>query len=145
MKPGKDCIGVGVGCFINTARGETLLMKRSQNAQNERGTWHRPGGTVEFGETALKAIEREVKEELGISIKNIMFLGYIDHLIPKENQHWLGLHFMAEIKSGKPKNMEPSKCDEIKWFKFDDVPTNLMMPTKESLSIMVERYKSLMD
>jgi hypothetical protein len=37
--------------------------------------------------------------------------------------------------------MEPDKCDEMKWFRFDRMPDKLAMPTKESLPLMIKKYK----
>lgn len=140
-KPGKDFIGVGVGVFINNDQGETLLLRRSNQAKNDVGFWARPGGTIEYGEKAIQALKREVKEEIGIAIKNIESLGFFDHILKEDHQHWLALHFMAEIKSGKPRNMEPDKHDEMRWFKFAEIPAKLAMPTKASLEQMIKLYK----
>lgn len=38
-----------------------------------------PGGHVEFGESAKKALTREIQEELGTSVKNLSFIGAVDH------------------------------------------------------------------
>jgi len=140
MKPGKDYIGVGCGVFIHNDAGEILLLKRSKNCKNEISYWERPGGTVEFGETAVEALKRETLEEIGVEIEDIEFLSFTDHFIPKDHQHWLGLSFMAEIKSGEPRNAEPEKHEAIGWFKVDQVPNKLALPTKESLSLMIKRY-----
>lgn len=141
LKLGKDYIGVGCGVFVHNDSGEILLLKRSKNCKNDVGYWERPGGTVEFGEKVTDALKRETLEEVGVEIEDIEFLGFTDHFIPEEDQHWLGLSFMAEIKSGEPKNIEPEKHDAMKWFKDDKMPDNLALPTKESLPLMIKRYK----
>lgn len=139
-KIGCDCIGVGCGVFIVNDNGETLLLKRSKKSKNEAGFWCKPGGAVEFGETIDDSIRREIREELDVELGKIDFLSYTDHILPDENQHWVAFNFMAKIKSGEPKIMEPEKCDSLKWFKFDDVPEKLAMPTKESLPLMIKKY-----
>ena len=141
MKAGKDYIGVGCGVFIYNEKGEVLLQKRSKKSKNEVGLWNKMGGAVEFGETIEEALKREAFEEVGVEIDDIEFLSYTDHILHDEKQHWLGMNFMACIKTGTPKNMEPEKQDEIRWFKFDEVPEHLAMPTKESLPLMVKRYQ----
>lgn len=144
MKPGKDYIGVGCGVFVVNKKGEVLLQLRSKNSKNEAGMWNKMGGTIEYGEKVVEALQRETLEEAGVRIEDIEFLSYTDHILPEEGQHWLGLNFMAIICEGETaRNMEPSKFDDIKWFKFSDVPKNLAIPTRESLPLMIERYKSL--
>lgn len=141
LKAGKDYIGVCCGVFIVNDKGETLLLLRSKKSKNERGLWNKVGGAVELNEKVIDCLRRETKEELGVNIHDIDFLSYTDHILPGEHQHWLGMNFIAKIQSGKPKIMEPEKCDGLRWFKFDQVPKNLAMPTKESLPLMIRKYK----
>lgn len=137
MKPGKDFIGVGVGAVIRNPAGEVLLMKRGLKAKNETGTWIIPGGAVEFGEAMAGAMAREVKEELGIEIKVLRQYGCADHIMPKENQHWVSTIFECEIIAGEPQILEPEKCSEIGWFaleKIRELPLGVIM--KENLKFL---------
>lgn len=121
MKRGIDYIGVGIGAIIINGEGKMLLAKRGQKAKNERGKWEFPGGSVEFGDTMESTIKREMKEELDVEIEVGKHLSPIDHIIPKENQHWVTSTFIAKIVKGTPKIMEPEKCDEIRWFTLDEI------------------------
>lgn len=131
MKPGKDYIGVGGGVLIFNKKNEVLLLKRGKKSKNEVGWWCKPGGAVDYGETAIKAMEREIKEETGIKIKIWGLLSHTDHVINKEKQHWIAINFLADVVSGKPKIMEPEKCEEIRWFSMKNLPKKLTKTTKE--------------
>jgi len=111
LKPGKDYIGVGCGVLIVNDKNETLLLKRNEKCRNEAGTWSRPGGTVEFGETVEQALVREIKEELDVDLELVKFLDLSDHIIKAENQHWIAISYLGRIKNGEPKNMEADKHD----------------------------------
>ncbi|MFC7132910.1 MULTISPECIES: NUDIX hydrolase [Salinibaculum] len=56
--------------------GEVLLMERSHDPHE--GQWVLPGGIVERGETAAAACQREVAEEVGLSVEPIQFVGLYD-------------------------------------------------------------------
>lgn len=49
--------------------GKVLLAKRPSSKKIGPGKFHLPGGHVEFGETLQQALEREIREELGIRIE----------------------------------------------------------------------------
>lgn len=132
LKPGHDYIGVGGGVLVFNKKGETLLMRR-YNTRNEAGWWARPGGEVDYGEKAIYSMKREVKEEVGISIDIWGYLPHTDHLIKKEKQHWVSIGYLANIKSGIPKIMEPNKCDKIKWFSLNKLPQKIQQTTKEGI------------
>lgn len=139
MKAGVDYIGVGCGALIMNEKGETLLMKRGENSKNQVGVWTKPGGAVEFGETAEEAIIREVKEELDIDIVLDDFLGYTDHILKDENQHWIAINYSAKIVSGTPRITEPDKTSEIMWFSLEDLPENISKTTTEPIEVYMKR------
>jgi mutator protein MutT len=133
LKKGKDYIGVGGGILILNNKNQALLMKRGRKANNEVGYWTQPGGTVEFGEKAVEGLKREIREELNIEINVWGYLPHVDHIISKENQHWIAIIYLAKIKSGIPKIMEPYKCDEIRWFNLKRLPKKLTRSTSEPI------------
>ncbi len=134
MKPGVDYIGVSVGAFILNDKGEVLLLKRSQNAKNEKGKWEAPGGAVEFGETLENAIRREMKEELGIDIDIIKQFPAKSEILIADKQHWVPTTFLVKVAKGStPKNVEPDKHDAIGWFAVDSFPTPLSYITTQDL------------
>lgn len=128
---GKDCIGVGGGVLIFNADREILLLKRGKDVRNEAGWWCKPGGSVEFGETAADAMKREIKEETDLDIDIWGVLPHTDHILPNEGQHWLAVNFLADVAGGELCNMEPEKCDELRWFSLDDLPEKLTQTTRE--------------
>lgn len=141
---GKDYIGVGGGVLIVNDDGDVLLMKRGKYVRNESGWWSKPGGGVKFGETAIEAMKREMKEELDIEIEITGYLPHTDHIIEDENQHWASFNFIAYITKGKPKNMEPEKCDAVKWFSLDHLPKKITQTTREPIeNYITKKYITL--
>lgn len=136
MKPGHDFPGVSVGASIFNDQKELFLSKRSKNATNERGCWEKPGGKVDFGETLQAAIKREIREEYGVELELLEQLPAQNHLLPDEGQHWVPTCFIARIKSGEPKIMEPDKCDAIGWFSLAKLPQPLSVITKLDLQAL---------
>lgn len=140
MQRGIDYIGVGVGAAI-IKDGKLFITKRGKKAKNERGKWEIPGRSVEFGETFKKAITREVKEEYGIEIEILELLGICDHIIADENQHWVSPTYICKIKKGKPRILEPEKCDEIGWFSMKDASKlSLSIVTKYDLGLLKKKF-----
>ncbi len=131
---GKDYIGVGGGVLILNDLGEVLLMKRGREVRNESGWWSKPGGGVKFGETAIDAMKREIKEEINVEIEITGYLPHTDHIIETEDQHWASFNFVAYITEGEPKNMEPEKCDAIEWFVLDELPEKITQTTSEPIA-----------
>ncbi len=52
-------------------KGEILLVKRKTDPK--RGWWDLPGGFVDPNETIEQSMHREIKEELGIEVKNLEY------------------------------------------------------------------------
>ena len=122
MKKGIDYIGVGVGGIIFNAEGLVFLARRGREARNESGKWEFPGGGVEFGETLEHALAREILEEYGITIEVHELLDVVNHIIPREGQHWVSPSFLCKMISGTPVIREPHKCEAIGWFAIEEIP-----------------------
>ncbi len=133
MKAGFDCVGVGCGAIIVNEKNETILLKRTSKTRNGAGFWAKPGGGVEFGEKIEDAVRREVKEELGVDVEIIKFLGFSEGILKSENQHWVSFNYLAKIIGGEIRNMEPEKHEEIKWFGLDNLPEKVMANTMDAI------------
>ena len=89
---------------------ENWCVSRPENGF-EMGSWCKPGGAVEYGETVEDAVRREVREEFGVEIELLEPLGFTNQILPKEKEHWVAFHYLARITQGEPKNMEPDKTE----------------------------------
>lgn len=61
------------GVIIN--EGRVLIVKRSEDDEVGGGTWECVGGKIDFGEGLEDALEREIKEEVGleVNVKQILY------------------------------------------------------------------------
>jgi len=128
----KERLKLGCGALIINDKNQVLLIKRGPRAKSERGVWSRPGGGIEQGENPEEAVKREIKEELGIEIDILEPLDFIDHL-SDDGQRWLALGYLARIRKGEPKIMEPGKIEEIRWFSLNEIPENLAIYTRQGI------------
>ncbi len=136
MKPGIDFVGVGVFALIFNNKNEILLVNHKlseKKPEDFSDYWSMPGGTVEFGETAIEALKREIKEELGINIFEEKLIGYNDWI--KMDRHWIGLNFIAKTNDA-PRIKEPEKIKEARFFNINDIPNNLSDFCEECLEIV---------
>jgi mutator protein MutT len=139
MRAGYDYIGVGVGAMVFNEAGEVFLARRGPQASNERGYWEFPGGKVGFGETLAEAITREFLEEYGMTIELGEVLGVNDHILEREQQHWVSPTFLARYVAGPPRILEPGKCSEIGWFSLASLPEPLSQVTLDDLRLYQAR------
>ena len=54
-------------------KNDKILLTRRKKGKILEGFWEFPGGTIEKSETEIEALQREIKEELGIKIFNIEY------------------------------------------------------------------------
>jgi len=106
--------------------------------------WRVPGGRLEQGESELETLKREMKEELGIKIEIINFLGQgkddikIYNIPNKVNTSRLIKYYKCKIKSGEPKRLEKFEISEIKWLTKEEIRNiqNLEPAMKEVIKLI---------
>jgi 8-oxo-dGTP diphosphatase len=115
-------------------KGEILLGRRINTGYYD-GYYTLPSGHVEEGELPSAALIREAKEEIGVDIR------YEDiklvHTMFREKHDDTGQRadyfFLVKKWSGEPLNVEPHKCDELRWFPNDRMPENMMSHVRYAL------------
>lgn len=141
--PGVDFIAISVSFYCNDGKGNFVLHKRSKNCRDDVGCWDCGGGQLEFGEDVVGGVLREVKEEYGCD-------GIIQQQLPcyslfRENgnskTHWLNVPFLVKVDFAQLKNGDPDKIEEIKIFRFDDLP-ELLHPGFVEITT---RYKEIFE
>lgn len=159
---GKVCIGVGVGVFIMGTglypelgdyndgvvrylmclRGELRTEPDGPGVRNEPNLWDAPGGGVDFGESLRAAVEREIGEELGVSLRGIEYLGHFEHILWGENgrpvEHWISHTHLARIvrSSSAPAVplVERSKIVQLRYMTLAEIEqASITISTKKAL------------
>lgn len=116
-----------IACF--NEKNEVLLFKR--NKPPYKGYWELAGGRVEFGEKLEQAARRELREEAGISQKEILsfrFSRHYEFLLP--NYHRILYCFACKTNSPK---IVVSEHEEHAWFAVDSLPTPLIPFVREQV------------
>ena len=110
---------IGVAIIV-IKDGKVLLGKRKNS--HGSGTWHFPGGHLEFNESIEACARRDVFEETGLRIKNIRLGPYTNDMFAKEQKHYVTLFAVAEYDSGVLELKEPEKCETWDWFEWARLP-----------------------
>lgn len=144
MQRGVDYIGIGVGIMILSDNGEVFLIKRGENASNERGCWENPGGAVEVGETFEEAAHREILEELGVRIEVTGKLPIQECFLKNDRQHWVTQTFVAKlVVNQKPRLVEKGKHTDTGWFHPSKLPAPMSQISQEDIAQYTALYANV--
>ena len=128
MEKKKQIASVGVGILINKNNKILLIKRRSSHGAT---TWAPPGGHIDLGESVIDCAKREVKEEVGIKIKNLKVLGFTEDLFKKDKKHYITIWVNSDWQSGKNKTNH-REFSEIGWFSWKKLP--------EPLSVFLKNF-----
>lgn len=126
---------ISVGGIVKKGK-QVLLVQRAEDPG--KGMWTIPGGFAEQDETIAVAIQREIKEEAGISTR----VGAITMLaeLPGANWHDIYVVFTLDYLSGKLKQQR----EEVRALKFCTVDEALHLPladlTRQILSHCSDKH-----
>ena len=117
---------VNVSTVIFDNKNRVLLGLRSPNEDIFPNLWGIPGGKVDSDDKTIEAgLQREVREEMGIEIKNISLLKN-NVRTKSDGQSVIYLIFRSEIASGTPQPKEDTV--KVDWFEFDKIEEENLTP-----------------
>lgn len=105
-------------------RGREILLARSHRFPN--GMYSCLAGFVEAGESLEECVHREIKEEVGVDVANLRYIGSQSWPFP----HSLMLGFFADYAGGEIV-LEDEEIADAKWFTPETLPT---MPPSISIA-----------
>jgi len=118
--------------IVLVVRGRKVLLARS--ARFRTGFYSCLAGFIEIGETAEETVLREVKEEVGICVKNVRYIKSQSWPFPSQ----LMLGFIAEYESGEIEP-EPEEIEEADWYDIDQLP-NVPLPGISVAGELIQYY-----
>jgi len=87
------CIVLAVTAFIRDKDGRILIVHKSLEQRVDGGFWTCPGGKVEPEEGIVDALKREVKEEVGLAIKDYRWIG--EDVFESDDRFYHAQHFLC--------------------------------------------------
>ncbi len=124
--------------YLILRKGNKILIARRYNTGFHDGDYSFPAGHLDGNETMVSAMIREVKEEVGITLKpEDLRLVHVMHR-KESNEERINLFFTAGKWNGKPRIMELHKCDDLNWFKLDNLPKNIIPYIKQVINCLKE-------
>lgn len=143
-----------IAVWIMNEKGEILLQKRSPNKKQGANNWSTScAGHVDIGEEPIKAAIREIREELGIPVKE----DDLKHLFTAKNKRVLTnsfnnifcyLYFLKVNTPIEEFTIDTEEVSEIKYIPFEefeqlvkDKPANAPFTAREYMPAVVEELR----
>jgi len=121
----KEHIVTSVVAVIINSDGEVLLTKR--NIPPFQGEWVMPGGRIDLGEPIVKALQREVMEEVGLEVEVEDLIDVFEHVTPgADNYHFIILYYLCHPLYCAVRHNE-DEVEEARWIAPGDLG-NYKMP-----------------
>ena len=105
----------GVQCVIS--RDDEVLLVR--HSYGDRRRWELPGGAVKRNEQPREAAVREMREELGIEVRDWRSLGDVSIIVDRRRGT---LCCFATSADGLEPQIDEVEIEELGWFRTDALP-----------------------
>lgn len=137
---GKKCAGCNAEHFphihpcaiVLVKRGNELLLTRK--AEWVAGRYGLVAGFLDFGESLEECAIREVREETGIEIENVRYVGSQNWPFPAQ----LMAGFVADYAGGEIA-VDPHELEDARWFPTNTLPT--LPPSRSIARWIIDNFK----
>lgn len=113
---------VAVGGIVIDEAGRVLLIRRGK--EPGFGQWTVPAGKVQFGETLVAALAREVFEETGLRVRVGPLVWTGEVLDAERGIHFVVLDYRCEPLGGTLR--AASDASQVRWVAADEIGTTSM-------------------
>jgi mutator protein MutT len=113
-----------VGAIIRDDRGRLLVVRRGR--EPGRGLWSVPGGRVEPGESAERAVVREVVEETGLEVEVLRHVGSVRRPAPHGGTFDIHDYLVRVVGASVP--VAGDDADEVAWVTRSELAARAVVP-----------------
>lgn len=104
--------------------GKILLCKNVA-----RENWYLPGGHIEGGESAPRALVRELNEELGVPATIVRFLGASENMFGPKGDQTQEINLVFEVVLDAPGGIQSQEPHiEFGWFTREEIKEMIVYP-----------------
>ena len=121
-------IVVATAAIIQNDSG--ILICKRRDGDNFGGLWEFPGGKLEWGESPIECLKREIKEELDIEVFDLKLYDIVSMPYPN-GHHVILIFYTVGSFEGNPKQIE---CSEFIWAKKNDLENLDFLKADEGIS-----------
>lgn len=124
MKKERFKLVTAVHLFL--VKNNKILLLRRFNTGYEDGNYSVIAGHLDGKEPTKKAMAREALEEAGVKVKTEdLKVVHVMHRNAKDHER-IDFFLTTEKWQGRPRIIEPDKCDGLSWFHFKKLPKNIV-------------------
>jgi mutator protein MutT len=134
----KERFKITPSVYLVLIKDNKILLSRRYNTGYFDNHYSFPAGHLDGEETLKQAMIREAKEEIGIVLnqKDLELIHTMNRRIPDDER--VDFFFIAKKWQGEPKIMEFDKCDDLNWFKLDNLPKNIIPYIKQAIEFFLK-------
>ncbi|WP_163101994.1 8-oxo-dGTP diphosphatase [Peribacillus alkalitolerans] len=103
-------------CMVQN--GDNVLLIKRPTEKGFPG-YLAPGGKIDFPESILEGAVREVKEETGLTVTNLIFKGLDEYVNPKDRVRYMVFNYWTNTFHGSLLDNPPE--GELHWIPIDQV------------------------
>lgn len=121
-------------------QGQILLQKRMDD-----GKWGTHGGAVEIDESVQECLQREIREELNLTIDETTLLGiysgkFYHHVYPNgDHVSCIDIVYVCHKYHGEMK-LQKEEVSEVKWFSKEDLPDEICDNSRQPIKDYFHRH-----
>lgn len=124
-----------VKALIKNNEGKVLVLKQSDPTISGFGQYHPPGGIIEYGETLIECVAREVEEEVGVRpvVSKLFDVGEWQAVRDDLAMQFVGLFYSCTLPKDAQLALQQDEVSEAYWADLDTLDEIVIMEPSKSI------------